>query len=771
MKVTEAMYGRAAKCVSCHQKWFVPKQDEITPGSAEIHLQDHPELLRRPGVFVRSQPLAAQVREPEAPDDAAHDPPPLLVSDEEGDEKEKIEASQYLDKIREGHDDALGGAVEGNSCEGECISDREGRAHIRNREKKPFDTLESLRLLCCYERALENLEHRILANEEPAVDDNLLGAYQRSLTKVRQRITEQLKKQHESVSRQLGGLEKEIDRLAVSLRLGEIDLSDFLSQTASLRNTRECLARYDHHLQAWQHVQDPFLAGGLSETALDSFDDASFGEELSAPGQISDDQPLFVYYSDELRRAMHTRSGMELRLEEWKRLAAERPVAPSSFENGMAESSAARERAESAIAFFRRRLQVLLTDCSHDLESLDKYRRDVLDRDRKGQIKRHSKEILLNEIESAESGLIRIQAHIQKTLHANAEIEVPVPSTTLAERFSGKQDTDLRVYAAAAFGVATLFTLGALLLLSYRETGRIHRMMLLPICFLLLHPCALLFREGLSRKTAVFFGWILQCGVIIATLVMLFKHTPIHPGRFLLPHIDVLGLFLVLGSSCSGLAVGISLIDGVRFLKKAEVLVPLLAAVLGMLVMGVFYIQAQSVPGTKGKEPVVKDQRVVPPPLPQSPASLPVDRETVLPTPDPAAAEIQDLSLQDASEIQQPIPVSELPLETGAETVTEGEASRESEAGTGIHSVSLCLIGVVHGEGISPRFRATAQYYDGRQETLSIQLGDAIAGDWKAVEYNSEDKKLTVTNGKRMLLLGAGDTVVIDDVIPAEGEA
>ena len=213
---------------------------------------------------------------------------------------------------------------------------------------------------------------------------------------------------------------------------------------------------------------------------------------------------------------------------------------------------------------------------------------------------------------------------------------------------------------------------------------------------------------------------------------------------------------------------GLSMVD---FMTGTTTAMALLAAVLGMLVMGVFYIQAQSVPGTKGKEPVVKDQRVVPPPLPQSPASLPVDRETVLPTPDPAAAEIQDLSLQDASEIQQPIPVSELPLETGAETVTEGEASRESEAGTGIHSVSLCLIGVLHGEGISPRFRATAQYYDGRQETLSIQLGDAIAGDWKAVEYNSEDKKLTVTNGKRMLLLGAGDTVVIDDVIPAEGEA
>ena len=419
MKVTEAMYGRAAKCVSCHQKWFVPKQDEITPGIAEIHLKDHPELLRRPGVFVRSQPLAAQVQASEPAGEPALDPPPLLVNDEEGEEKEAPEASLDPGKISEQHDDVVPvapnrGPAHGDSAEGEDGPDRGGLARIRNRDKKPFDILEPVRLLCCYERALENLEHRILANEEPAVEDNLLGAYHRSLTKVRQRITERLKKQHESVSRQLAGLEKEIDRLAVSLRLGEMNLPDFLSQTTSLRNTRECLARYDHHLQAWQNVEDPFLAGGLSDETLDSFDESSFDDDLPAPGLISDAQPLFVHYSDELRKAMHTRSNLELRLEEWKRLAAERPVAPSSFENGMAESSAARERAESAIAFFRKRLQVLLTDCAHDLEALDKYRRDVLDRDRRGEIKRHSKEILLREIENAEGGLIRVQAHIEK---------------------------------------------------------------------------------------------------------------------------------------------------------------------------------------------------------------------------------------------------------------------------------------------------------------------------------------------------------------------
>ena len=127
--------------------------------------------------------------------------------------------------------------------------------------------------------------------------------------------------------------------------------------------------------------------------------------------------------------------------------------------------------------------------------------------------------------------------------------------------------------------------------------------------------------------------------------------------------------------------------------------------------------------------------------------------------------------MEDHAEVPQTPLVSPSTGESNVGTMSEGEETGSPDPGIGGNSVSLCLIGVVHGEGISPRFRATVQYVDGRQEDLTIQLGNAIAGDWKAVEYNSEDKKLTVTNGKRMLLLGAGDTVVIDDYVSQEGES
>ena len=55
MKVTHDMYGRAAKCVACHRKWFVPKENEIAEGTEVIQLAEHAELFRETGVFLRSQ--------------------------------------------------------------------------------------------------------------------------------------------------------------------------------------------------------------------------------------------------------------------------------------------------------------------------------------------------------------------------------------------------------------------------------------------------------------------------------------------------------------------------------------------------------------------------------------------------------------------------------------------------------------------------------------------------------------------------------------------
>lgn len=47
MKVTPSMYGRPGKCVACRQKIRIPRLDEVPAGITELYLRDHPEFLRK----------------------------------------------------------------------------------------------------------------------------------------------------------------------------------------------------------------------------------------------------------------------------------------------------------------------------------------------------------------------------------------------------------------------------------------------------------------------------------------------------------------------------------------------------------------------------------------------------------------------------------------------------------------------------------------------------------------------------------------------------
>lgn len=47
MKVSSSMFGRPGKCVACRQKIRVPRRSEIGDDCTEIYLRDHPEFLRK----------------------------------------------------------------------------------------------------------------------------------------------------------------------------------------------------------------------------------------------------------------------------------------------------------------------------------------------------------------------------------------------------------------------------------------------------------------------------------------------------------------------------------------------------------------------------------------------------------------------------------------------------------------------------------------------------------------------------------------------------
>ncbi len=769
MKVTHDMYGRAAKCVACHRKWFVPKEDEIPEGTEVIQLAEHAELLRETGVFLRPQSGGSLTGE-----ENVHTPPVGSTGGAEdrggrpaegGDTCGKNPLPEYEapgEPAVKPADPAVGGEEEGLPEEPFGKPDSLAPEPIRSKRKSPFETWEPLRLLCSYQKAFEQLEQRVLADEERGITNEVLEAYARSLRNLRDKFHTKLQLAHESVLKQLTGIEGEIDRLTVALRVGEVDLQHFIANTNALRLSRESLVRLDYNLQAWRQVDDPYEAGGQAVVAMDAFDPEYFDLELPKPVALDDTRPLSVLYSDELRSTLQERTSVEQRIAEWRRIAESRPEKSADVPVGLAEAEAGFKRAKAKIVFLRQRMQQLLADSSHDLDSLQKYRREVLERDRKKQLKRGTKTALLQELEKAESILVRSEAHLRQALHANASAEVPLPTPTLMEqakptRLSYRLSCTLGMYVAGV-----VLVLPVLLFLSWRETGEIHRIVLLPALVVLAQPGALLFRDAWGRMVAAVFLWMVLCAMLVAALLSFARYAPIHAGRNITPYLDSPGMLLAASFFFFGIAVGDAIVKCYHLnLKKAVTLV-LGCAFLSAGVPAVTYAWAQQAHAPVAPARAVPAEREPAPALVQA-------TETTVPVagtaPEGESASIPSGALP----VEGPVvePVTNPDSEPGA-TVRQPGSEGEAVPYTGGLPVVFSLHGVVHGEGISPVFRASVQYPDQTETSLTLRLGQGIVGDWRASEYNAEAKKLTITNGKKMLLLNPGDHVSIDSATTME---
>ncbi len=762
MKVTHDMYGRAAKCVACHLKWFVPGDNEIPEDVPIIYLSEHPEWLRATGVFVRGGGDEDQgCDETESPLQAPNHNLDFEAEPKSGNAHGRIlGANQVPEYSVEYDDDVAREGVTGLGVSSEAIVEKTPDVTpvpIRAKSKKPFDTWEPHRLFCSYQQAFDRLEYRVLAGKEHLLDNEVLEAYRRSLAKVGDKLRKTLERAHESVQRQLIAVENEMGRLTVALRVGEEDLSSFMAHVAALRHSRESLTRLDHNLQAWQQVEDPLLAGGEVEVSLETFDADSFPIEVPSPEVLSDSKPLFIVYGNELRSVMGHRTAIEQRLAEWKRMAEDRLGAGSSVAQGVSETTAELERTTAQIAFLRLRLQQLLADCAYDMDTLHRYRRDILDRDRKGQLKQSAKSALLRDIEDAEANLVRIEAHIRKSLHANSSSEVPAPSSTLLQRLKPKSRRKDAFLQPGGYLMAISFVLPVLLFLSQRETGEINRAVLLPILMTLAQPAALFFRNRSLRVMVGVFLWLILCAMVIALLLSFARYAPLHAGTHLIPYFDAPGIVLVLGFSFFGLVLGTLIYESSFLNSKNKLLLLLSCAIFSGSVPAITYGIAQhnlyriaEYPAGNDAHPTESSAR--------SDDSSQASPEESSPSPDSGTGERENISA-----------VSTTPNETlETSSKMEGEGSSSAVQAPENGTVLFSLAGVIHGEGISPRFRASLNHPDGAEELLTLRLGQPILGEWKTSEYNSESKKLTITNGNKLLLLGAGDSVPLDDISQSE---
>lgn len=325
MKVSESMFGRPGKCVACRQKIRIPRREEI-PGTAggvyDIYLKDHPEFLRKPSA---------------APD-----------SDETAEEQE---LPVMEEAVLETEDVPLG----------------EGQDQTPS---IPLDVLEPLRILCSFEqkveRHLQSIRKKRMALVE-GLDKAALMSYRAMVRNARSTLDEQLRQRLHEVSEQLSGVVEQTARATLAVRTGEMDYDTFMKSVTPLRHRRERLELRRQNLRGWLATADPSMAGGYIDVKLE--DVPVDGIEVTFPLDEKTSVPLVDQYIDRLRDALRDRELAERKIAERKRMEQDGTLSGVSLGECWEDTEAERERARTAVAFYRARLEQIAQDSENDIRS------------------------------------------------------------------------------------------------------------------------------------------------------------------------------------------------------------------------------------------------------------------------------------------------------------------------------------------------------------------------------------------------------------------
>jgi hypothetical protein len=383
MKVSESMFGLPGKCIACRQKIRIPFREEIPPGETEIHLKDHPELLRK------------------SRKTALHDTRVL--------EKERV-----ADEVVE--------VTLGDPSE--------------SRRHPALDVLEPLRVLCSLERKIQ-IQLTFLAshqNEGVETDQSVLQNKLEKARAARANLDDSLRKRLMEINIELSSVHERTAQAALSARIGEMDFAVFRETTERLRSRREYLERMRENILAWLSVDDPHSAGGYIDASLDAIpeDDA----EVDLPEESFEPRSLFDMHLEGLRSALERRERVEARLGELDRIKGEGMTPSQVLEDCKADSRAEKLRSDAEASFRRKRLEQVSNDCAADVQTiqacLERARKNlqsgVLDKARFTSADR--------EMSRAQRDCARIHGLASRALMAVNAHDVPSPSDSLIKRMA-----------------------------------------------------------------------------------------------------------------------------------------------------------------------------------------------------------------------------------------------------------------------------------------------------------------------------------------------
>lgn len=761
MKVTPAMYGKPAKCVSCRQKWFVPEKKDLVDNPRIIYLKDHPELLRKTGVLVRSQyPNPDTATPPPDFSPLAADPFPLMNTPDESTGK----AGPGIDGLDSENQDVASSVQPSDSAHkspfeeihvAEMAKNGEKAATpIKSKIKIPMDTLEPLQRLCSYEYAYKQFIERHAFDENSNVTDGRLQQYQELLRNARKILVQQIKSKHEQLQTQIAALESAFTSTALELRIGRIDLQHYQSQMNELLATRESLARLLFNLQAWQHVTNPYIAGGLLDVSLEDLPKESFSFILPDPVPLVTDSPLYAVYQKELQASLKSKSEVIVQREAIEKFF------PNDSLNGLLHDrletyDASLLRLDASISFYRERLLRLLADTDFGLQTLAKYRADVLERFQNGQLQEKKKKSILKDIVKAEEQLQKVHSVIQHDLEERTsqeplQLDTPFPENVSASRPQVSQA------ALVMYALGVLFQVVSYLWLLRARFESVGIFLLMSWVLAFLQPIIYALVRHWVTLSVLGFLLLLQTVFIMGALLGSSTATPIYGGIRFFHSIDLCAMLLASGVLFSGLACGTAIASFFEFRPITRLIVRVLPGYCCacLTLFSYMYVQA-SIPTIVVSPAILPTQNT---PLFTAPSeSLPI-------TPSPTI----DLPL-----VERETEPAGLPTSADTPMASEGQAeeqpadvpnddtspNRTSPLSTDILVVSLA--GVGHGADVSPTFRMSLVFGNGKEKTLTCKLGDTIVGEWKASEYNPATKKLTISDGNHLLFLSAGDSIEI----------
>lgn len=422
MRVSAAMYGRPGKCVACRQKIRIPLPEEVPADCTEIFLKDRPEFLRKT---------------------MGSEPGP-------GAEAEDVSLSNAGDDV----------------------------------DVYPLDILEPLQQLTSYEaKVRERLDKlREAPSHSPEAKERAtLLSYRGLARKSRTALEELMRQRLMEVAVQLAQVKEKLTRATAAVRLGDITYSEYTARVAELRFQRERLARRRQNLRGWLGLSDPYLAGGYVDMPFE--DVPVTPETLVFTGDVTpDDKPLVSALLASLHRSFADLAEAERKIDEWARLSRERTLDARALEHYKLGTLAAKERAEAALRFYRRRLERAARDCDYDLQAAKSQldlARNRLEAGDLGKADYHELELTLLQ---AQSDSVRSRDLAHAAIQAQRAEDIPKPGGSLVRRLGpamGRGDIGLDSWLV--WGAAILLMLSLFVPITRAQGGNAENMRALSI--------------------------------------------------------------------------------------------------------------------------------------------------------------------------------------------------------------------------------------------------------------------------------------------------